>query len=324
MNNATMIESTTADYARYLLATGDGRCQLELLPEHGGITNQLWFTGKSGELKPVLAGLSSLLEIENDARFSNIPLFPFANRLRDGRYHWQGQDYQFAVNESARNNALHGFIQHLTPKLGKLEQSESSAKVQLDYDYDGSIAGYPFPALVSIGYLLESTGTLAVDLTVTNRHSESIPVGGGWHPYFNLGAQVDNLLLKLPRVERVEVDERMLPTGTVCLYDKFETLSPIADTQFDTCFHLADEGINVSTAKVIICATGSEEGLEIWQETGVGKYNFIQICVPPDRQSIAIEPVSCGIDAFNTKHGLVTLAPGQRWSTKCGVRLIGQ
>src|SRR5262245_26845614 len=36
-------------------------------------------------------------------------LFPFPNRIRDGRFTWQGRGYQLPLNDSSGKNAIHGF-----------------------------------------------------------------------------------------------------------------------------------------------------------------------------------------------------------------------
>src|SRR5262249_22785066 len=41
---------------------------------------------------------------------SGIPiLFPFPNRIRAGRFHWDGKDYQLPLNDHVQQNAIHGF-----------------------------------------------------------------------------------------------------------------------------------------------------------------------------------------------------------------------
>src|SRR5262245_1543016 len=41
---------------------------------------------------------------------SGIPiLFPFPNRIRAGRYRWEGKDYQLEITDTALGNAIHGF-----------------------------------------------------------------------------------------------------------------------------------------------------------------------------------------------------------------------
>ena len=41
---------------------------------------------------------------------SGIPiLFPFPNRIRVGRFSWEGKEYQLPLNDSVKQNAIHGF-----------------------------------------------------------------------------------------------------------------------------------------------------------------------------------------------------------------------
>src|ERR1700683_808668 len=38
------------------------------------------------------------------------PLIPWPNRLADGRYRFDGVDYQVALTEPGKHNAIHGFL----------------------------------------------------------------------------------------------------------------------------------------------------------------------------------------------------------------------
>ena len=41
---------------------------------------------------------------------SGIPiLFPFPNRIRDGRFSWDGKEYRLPINDPSGKNAIHGF-----------------------------------------------------------------------------------------------------------------------------------------------------------------------------------------------------------------------
>lgn len=312
-------------YPHFSIATGDGKCSLELLPQHGGLFNKLVLTFPDGTRQNVIAGLNSLASIENNNYYRGVPLYPFVNRLRDGQYEHGGQTYQFDVNEADRNTALHGFLFDINPEVTVVEQGNTSATVRLDYHYSGDRPAYPFCADIWMVYTLKSPGELSLEMGVTNHHSTTVPVGLGWHPYFQLGETVDNLLLQLPDSKRVEVDaERLLPTGSEEDYQTFSQLRPIGQTGFDTCFHLTQGSTTKPVSKVIICSQSSHIGLEIWQQAGEGKLDYLQVCIPPDRQSIAVEPVSCNIDAFNTKQGLTMLEANETWRTLCGVRAILQ
>lgn len=318
-----MTTDNSKDYPFTALHAGNGDSRLELLGEHGGIINELIFPRAGEGHVNLIAGLNSLQDIVNDRAFRGIPLYPFANRLEDGRYQHGGKVYQLEINEPARHNALHGFLQHLPCDIDTRQIDEEISEATVRYDYQGDRAGYPFPAEVVMDYAL-GTDNLTMTMTVTNRHSGSVPLGTGWHPYFRLGEAVDTCRMQIPPCQRVVVDERMLPTGELADYTDFAKLRLIGDTQLDTCFQLSPHGTQTQPSEVILWSDSSQTGLKLWQETGPGKYNYIQICITPDRQSIAIEPVSCGINAFNTKQGLTILSPGESWSAKCGVQIITQ
>src|SRR5215813_5149846 len=36
-------------------------------------------------------------------------LFPFPNRIRDGRFTWEGKEFHLPLNDPAKKNAIHGF-----------------------------------------------------------------------------------------------------------------------------------------------------------------------------------------------------------------------
>ena len=67
----------------------------------------------------------------------------------------------------------------------------------------------------------------------------------------------------------------------------------------------------------------SDKGkLTYWQETGEGKYNFIQIFTPPHRTCIALEPMTSNIDTFNNGDGLVLLKENEQLSGNFGFGFI--
>ena len=37
-------------------------------------------------------------------------LFPFPNRIRDGRFTWNGKEYRLPTNDPSGKNAIHGFV----------------------------------------------------------------------------------------------------------------------------------------------------------------------------------------------------------------------
>jgi aldose 1-epimerase len=153
-----------------------------------------------------------------------------------------------------------------------------------------------------------------VEMAFTNHDSTAIPVGLGWHPYFVMSENVADTSLKMPKSVQILIDERMLPTGEKQAYSAFDTLTKIGDTKLDNGFFITETG---KKASVIL---ESERGkLHYWQELGEKKWNFLQVFTPPHRKSIAIEPMTCNIDAFNNKDGLIMLEPKASFIGSFGV-----
>jgi aldose 1-epimerase len=170
-----------------------------------------------------------------------------------------------------------------------------------------------------IGYQLQNSSELKVRFTVMNTGTTALPFGIGWHPYVQLQQPIDELELQMPRVRRVLVDERMLPVNKKQDYNDFSSLRRIANTHLDDCFEIQESS---GTARVCLWSEKQQMGLEVWQEIGEHGCRFLQICTALDRLSIAIEPMSCSIDAFNSNDGLRVLRPGESFSTCFGIKLV--
>jgi aldose 1-epimerase len=54
--------------------------------------------------------LDGYAEHERSSGARGQPLIPWPNRLRDGRYVWDGQEHQVALSEPERSYAIHGLL----------------------------------------------------------------------------------------------------------------------------------------------------------------------------------------------------------------------
>jgi aldose 1-epimerase len=102
----------------------------------------------------------------------------------------------------------------------------------------------------------------------------------------------------------VEFDDRLVPTGRLKQYDKFETLQPIGDTFLDNCFALKPDIVSAA-CRLYNPANGLR--ISFFPDAG---YPYLQIYTPATRDSIAIENLSGAPDCFNNGMGLLTLQPG--------------
>ena len=317
-----------------IIASGDESCRLELIPEFGGTCNRLRLTAADGKPVDVVAGHRTRAEFETDKYYRGVVLYPYVNRLDKGQYCYRGQSFQFAVNEPERSNSLHGFLMHIEPHVIRLQEQEHNAEVTLCYSYDGHNPGYPFPADIILTYRLDHQAGMSLTFTVKNNHHDTVPLGIGWHPYFTLGQQVDSLKLQLPPAMKVAVNERRLPTGNKIAFPDFNDLTRIGSRQFDDCMALTQAAAGKACTRLY--SEVMKYGLEIWQDVAVdcqgstkqyckdgrAGFQYVHVFIPPDRASIAIEPVSCGINALNTDENLIYLAPAASVSASCGVRSL--
>ena len=81
--------------------------------------------------KYAIDGLDIITSFENKlpASYQGCVLFPFPNRLENGRYKFNGKKYQLPINEIDRNNQLHGFVNIY--KFNCLKKSKSSITLEL-------------------------------------------------------------------------------------------------------------------------------------------------------------------------------------------------
>ena len=277
----------------------------------------------------VLDGYHTPEELIKNSWSKNIILFPFPNRLRDGRYTHEGVTYQFDINNADTQNAIHGFSKDVPMTVEKVKTDSSEGSITCEYQHDGTHKAYPFQFNFKITFSLKSNNEtelslraergrrgseLEINMQFTNLENKPIPVGLGWHPYFRISEQSDDTSLQMPDCQLIMIDERMLPTGEKRAFKDFETLKKIGTTFLDNGFYINNQTKN---AEVIL---QSELGtLTYWQETGEGKWNYVQVFTPPHRQSIAVEPMTCNMDAFNNKDGLVLLTPQATLKGKFGV-----
>ncbi len=282
---------------------------LSIVPAFGGCILDIRLQGHS-----ILDGYKDATEMGINRWAKNLLLFPFPNRLKDGRYQWDGQDYQFPINDGPTGNALHGF----PPDEQAMEVTEvvtetDSASIRCTYRYDARFDSYPFPFTFDFELRISNPGSAMFTFKVRNDDRYSIPFGMGWHPYFQLSDTIDELRLELPPCEMVGVNQAMIPTGRRYEYTTFTQARRIGAEVIDNCFALQQQ-----SGQVQFMLSGAKGELQYWQEAGEGKFGFFQLFTPPHRRSLAIEPMSCNIDALNNGEGLLVLEPGQELSARFG------
>jgi len=150
-------------------------------------------------------------------------------------------------------------------------------------------------------------------LSVTNNGQTNMPIGLGWHPYFQLTEHVNDTILTLADLDMIEIDKNMIPTGNKTPFSVFETPAAIDDFVLDNCFKIDKE------SKELNLSLQAENHRLIYSQKS--DIPFLQIFTPPHRKSIAIEPMTCNVDAFNNEDGLKILAPDETIILECQINL---
>ena len=289
-------------YEAHSLANEAAGNRITLVPGFGSCVLNIELQGQ-----PVLDGYTSAEEMNINRWAKNVLLFPFPNRLRDGRYEWEGNEFQFPINDGQTGNALHGFGMDKPMEVEWAKPGEREASIRCAYIYDGQLSAYPFPFTFKADFRIANPGSVEVIFRVENTGVAPIPFGMGWHPYFQLSEAVDDVALQLPPCEMIGVDQVMIPTGKHYEYTTFTQLRRIGPEVLDNCFALRQQ-----EGQVDILLRGERGELHYWQAVGDGQFGYLQLFTPPHRRSLALEPMSCNIDAFNNGEGLMRLEAGEK------------
>lgn len=289
-----------------------------ILPFLAGSLNRLVLRSGKG-LTDVIDGYRSVEEVNEilGTSFKSSNLFPYPNRIADATYEFEGEIYRLPMNFPQEHNAIHGLVFDKQFEVLQQENGELGCMLVLRYISPDDTVGFPFKFLLELTYRLTEDRGFESGIKISNVSDSSMPVGHGWHPYFTAGADaINGLRLSFPAKEVLEVDDRNIPTGAANPYAAFNKIREISDTQLDHCFRL-DTSAEEADTVIENPATGLK--FKIWQQTGVNKYNYLQVYTPPTRNSIAIEPMTCAPNAFNNEDGLIVLSPGERISLSWGI-----
>lgn len=240
-------------------------------------------------------------------------LAPWPNRIVDGRYEFGGVQHQLALTEPERGQALHGLLSWVEFS----DRLVASDRIMLTAIIEPQ-TGYPFRVEVETVFRLDEDG-LHQTVTARNLGSDAAPWGTGPHPYLVAGAgRVDDWTLTLSASEVLTVtDDRLSPIEVepVSRHPQwdFRTPHPIGDVFIDHAFTSLDRAAGVAEVRL----TAGERGVVMrWDE----RCPWVQVHTADrpgedsHRIGLAVEPMTCPPDAFNSGTDLVVLAPGTEHS----------
>jgi aldose 1-epimerase len=242
-------------------------------------------------------------------------LLPWPNRVRDGRYRFDGVDHQLTLTEPGQHNAIHGLIRWQPAQLVHHGADEVTQQVTAFPQ-----PGWDTTLACRITYRVSADG-LTVTVAAENAGDRPVPFGYAAHPYLTVGEQtVDEILVAVPADSYLRVDDRMLPVGIQGVGGHAEDLrsgKPLGPVTLDTTFtDLARDDDGHWQVRL----THQDRHTLLW---GDSHHRWVQVFTGTDRShGLAVEPMTCGPDAFNTavaEPGLITLAPGEEYRGSWGI-----
>ena len=233
-------------------------------------------------------------------------LFPFANRIKDGKYKFQNKTYRLDCNENDRDNAIHGLIYNKIFELKSVEEFEDHAEAILVYEETNPPKGFPFPYQIELTYKL-SDKKLSLKVDIKNTGNQVFPFTLGWHPYFCCD-DFDTSFLSFNSHKVVIMSRDMIALGVN--ERPVENPFSMKNKKLDDCFVLNGREIEFYTKDYKITLEGTP------------KSNFFQIYTPPNENRIALEPMTGISDSFNHKKGLQILKPGDTKTETWTIALI--
>ncbi len=259
-------------------------------------------------------------------------LAPWPNRIADGRYEFAGHSHQLDLTEPDRRNSLHGLVVWSPWRVEALEP----ASVRLTHRL-WPHPGYPFVLDLEVGYTLSDHG-LTFTLAATNAGDTAAPYGGSFHPYLVAGeGDVDGWTVQSPAASYLTVDpERLLPRDVVPVsrggdeqgFD-FRHPTSLRGIEVDHAFTdvaFDDSAFNGKGSAELTLIDGGGRGVRMtWDR----RCPWLQLCIPGPqrprlhRKALAVEPMTCPPDAFNSGVDLVVLAPGRSHSLALTIGGIG-
>ncbi len=278
----------------------------------------------------------SLRSLEHDGRPLVVPfaadqvrpvfrgalLAPWPNRVVDGRYTFEGAAQQLPLSEADRGHALHGLLGWADWQVGDTTGSSVTLRAEL-----APSEGYQHRLAVECTYALSAHG---LTTTVSARTLfDRAPYGTSAHPYLSAGgALLDDCRLTLPADRFVQTQgERLLPAGerevTEAPWPDFRQPTVIGDAQVDHAFTgLRRDGDGLTRVRLEgpdSFAVEMSWGDELpWVQVHTADRPEPEL----NRAGLAVEPMTCPPDAFNSRQDLVVLESGQThtasWTISAG------
>ena len=283
------------------LADSARHAEVAIAPSLGNLAYEFKVNGKNVFWLPY----ATLAEMKARPQFGGIPfLAPWANRLSEDAFFANGKRFRLNpdlgnIRRDQNRNPIHGLLT-FSPDwaVTAIEADSDSARVtsRLEFwKHPELMAQFPFAHSIEMTYILREA-ILEVRTTIENLSTDPMPVGIGYHPYFQLhDAPRDQWKVHLAARDHLVLSKLLIPTGERKPLE-FPDPLPLAGVALDDVFGgLVRDASDRATFSV----EGAHEKISVIYGP---KYTVAVVFAPPGRQFICFEPMSAITDGFNLAH----------------------
>lgn len=269
--------------------------ELELTPEIGAGVTRFAFEGRN-VLRPAAPGATDVRDM------SVFALVPYANRIENGLFKFQGHEYRLHRNMGDHPHPLHGHGWQTAWRISSLSRDRAT----LAYDHEPSDWPWAYSAEQVIAL---ADGGASFRLTVRSRDAKPMPTSLGFHPYFP----------RMPRTRLTASVKGMWKCNDTTIPTEHVEGSPLLDLAHGALVDKAPFIDNSHTGWSGLARIDQpDSGLAITLEASP-ECTFFHVYDPLGETFFCAEPVSAMPNAFNRPEpasvtGARVLAPGESFA----------
>ena len=262
-------------------------------------------------------------------------LGPWANRLDEMAFYANGKKYAFDpeignVRPGANNIPIHGFL--TTASQWQVVEAKSDGKSawatsRLEfYKQPQWMAQFPFAHTIDMTYRLQD-GALEVITKVDNLSAEAMPLGIGFHPYFQVNdAPRDEWTFGIAAKSEWLLAPTKIPTGEKRPIEQLLP-KPGGTLQGLALDHVFGDLVRDSSGKATMWVKGKSEKVEV---VFGPNWKAVVVYAPAGAQNnfICFEPMAGITNAINMAHKgtyseLQSIPAGKSWQESFWIRPSG-
>ncbi len=305
-------------HSPHTITSLDGQTRAVIVPSLG-FTCIEFVTQVGGRTVSVLDSEADFLTGHCRPGRSGIPiLFPFPNRIRNGRFEHGGRTYEVPP-PTWFPQTIHGFCLDQAWQVLESTPQSLTGEFLLSRDAPERRGQWPADARLVVKYSLK-TARLRADISVENPDSVPLPWGFGTHPYLKLplgtGCPPESCLIYAGAAQLWTLDQ-CFPTGPRVAVPDEQDLR--LGWRYGSCpldhVYTALTPHNGSIEHVIVDPVSQ---LRMTQRISA-EFRELVVFTPQNRPAICLEPYTCTTDAANLQRqgydaGWKELQPGEATS----------